>query len=475
MGKQQSYSLFGPDNENEAQKKGIEFKDNSDEKQDKSHKPALHISGSEIPEAENKMKPDLLDFSYSRMDLYRTCPMRFKFRYVDKIKEKPKGFFFFGSAIHSALEFLYKGDSPVFPSIDEVCSAFMEFWLSKPFQLQGFRSAEESARKRDEGLAMLREYYRINEKEFKRAFLTERIFKFEIDGLLVTAISDRIDYLGNGKILITDYKTGKDIRRTPSQLYMYQKIAEANPELPELLAQKLGQKEEKLTISQMLYYHVPTNKKYFFERASDNEIKTFWDGALKTAEEMRAEKYDPTPSEHACRWCDYKQYCPIYGGDGTVHEYEKENANADHGAKNSNSSSPESGKQEIMPENNPEASLLQLLNRYGDLEERKAVIEKEQEILKQRIGSLRLTSGDYNTGRYTAAISRKTAWKAESRKDVITLLNDYGLYERACTLTMSGIISLLNNMDTPAIFREKLRAMLKKEEHNIIETKKNSI
>ena len=426
--------------------------------------------------AENKK--NLLDFSYSRMDMFKTCPLKYKFRYIDKIKEKPKGFFFFGSAIHAALEFLYKGDSRVFPTVEQVCQAFLEFWFSKPLSQQGFRNPEEAARKRGEGLAMLREYYRVNKDSFTRAFLTEKIFKFEIDGLLVTAISDRMDYVGNGKLLITDYKTGKDVRRTPNQLYMYQKIAEANPELPELLAERLGVKTNDLKISQMLYYHVPTNKKYYFDRASDDEIKRFWDMALATADEMRSGNFEPSPSEFACRWCDYKQYCPIYGGTGKAPESVLENNRYEENAENSygrSRNTSDSPKKESTESNNgPDAqdkpiiisadtSLTQLLNRYGDMEERKNVIEREQEMIRQRIAEMELSKGEYSTSQYIASIGTKQAWKADSRNDVIDLLNEYNLYNQACTLTMSGILSLMNNRSLPHSFKDRLKRLLRKE------------
>lgn len=437
---------------------------------------------SEIKKTEDKA--GLLDFSYSRMDMFRQCPLKYKFRYVDKIKEKPKGFFFFGSAIHAALEFLYKGDSPVFPTAEQVCQAFLEFWFSKTLAQQGFRNAEEAARKRGEGLAMLREYYRVNEGKFTRAFLTEKVFKIEIDGLLVTAISDRMDYVGDGKLLITDYKTGKDVRRTPSQLYMYQKIAEANPELPHLLAEKLGKKEDRLQISQMLYYHVPTNKKYYFDRASDDEIKKFWDGALSTAEEMKSGKFEPNPAEYSCRWCDYKPLCPIYGGTGEAPRDNASNADQQTSYKNAKTSS---GTQNTSSDNNntyygtensssvfDNASLMQMLNRYGDLEERKAVIEREQEMLRKRISEMPLTSGEYKTARYSANIGSKSTWKADDRDAVIELLNEFNLYTQACTLTMSGILSLLNNDSLPLAFRERLKNLLRKETSAKIDIKKNA-
>lgn len=465
-----------------------------------------HKVNNAIPKDSGDQKPKPLDFSYSRMDMYRQCPLKYKFRYVDRIKEKPKGFFFFGSAIHAALEFLYKGDSPIFPSMAQVCQAFLDFWFSKPLALQGFRNNEESARKREEGLLMLKEYYRVNQGQFKRAFLTERIFKFEIDGLMVTAISDRMDYVGDGKLLITDYKTGKDVKRTPGQLYMYQKIAESNPELPGLLAERLGVHEDSLKISQMLYYHVPTNKQYFFDRADDSQIKEFWDGALATAEQIRANRFDPKPSEFACKWCDFKQYCPVFGGNGRVPGHgnilpeqtsiihntssifqntssisENTSSISENTSSISQNTSPIIQNTSSISENTSHSlkdtsglSLTQMLNRYGDLEERKAVIEREQKALAERILEI-ASPGEYVTGRYSAKIGTSSSWKAIDREAVIALLREYNLYGRACTLTLSGIVSLLGSGYVPEKFKIRLASLLRKEECGKVDIRKNNI
>jgi len=90
------------------------------------------------------------------------------------------------------------------------------------------------------GVLMLRAYYEHNRARFAPPFLLEYSTDVEVDGLLVRIIADKIEYLGGGEVLITDYKTGKDVKREPSQLYMYQKITEMDPRLKEKIAEPYG-------------------------------------------------------------------------------------------------------------------------------------------------------------------------------------------------------------------------------------------
>ena len=106
------------------------------------------------------------------------------------------------------------------------------------------------------------------------------------------------------------------------------------------------------------------------------------------------------------------------------------------------------------------------------MEERKAVIEREQEMIRHRIEEMGLTKGEYSTSQYIASISTKQSWKADNRNDVINLLNEYALYNQACTLTMSGILSLMNNSSLPQGFKERLKKLLRKEVSSKIEIRR---
>ncbi|EQD27879.1 hypothetical protein B1B_18994, partial [mine drainage metagenome] len=46
----------------------------------------------------------IAQLSYSSIRAYEECPLRWKFLYVDRLPEAPRGYFSFGRTVHSVLE-----------------------------------------------------------------------------------------------------------------------------------------------------------------------------------------------------------------------------------------------------------------------------------------------------------------------------------------------------------------------------------
>ena len=248
-------------------------------------------------------------YSQSKMGLYRECPLKYKFRYILKIPEKPKYFFTFGTILHSVMEYLYS--TPQFPSLDEALKFFKQKWSAQTWQEKGYGSAEKEQEGFLEGQEIIKKYYAKHVADNLHPLSTEMKVYADIDGLTVMGIVDRIDYLGGGKLAILDYKTGKTLKREPDQLMFYQKLLENSPKLLPLV-QARDTEIQKISIEKMLFYHLPTLTEDSFEPVPAAELDTFWKGALKTAENILAQKFEPTPSEQSCRWCDYRGSCPVW-------------------------------------------------------------------------------------------------------------------------------------------------------------------
>lgn len=391
--------------------------------------PAPALFGEIPPAPAPAAKSGLLAFSYSKMSLYEECPLKYKFKYIDKIKEEPKFYFAFGSAIHAALEFLYSVKAPPFPTVEELCEAFRLEWNSKSYLEKGYRTPQKSDDDYQKGLLMLRAYYEHNRARFAPPFLVEYSTDVEVDGLLVRIIADKIEYQGGGRLLITDYKTGKDVKRQPSQLYMYQKIAELDPRLKEKIAETYGERVASVRISQMLYYHVPTNKEYPFERADDREIGGFWERVLGVADSIKGLKFDPTPGEMQCKWCDYKALCPhFYGGHPRPLQ--------------------------TLPA--AQENIEVLVDRYGRLKEKMDEIQAQLSEVTEQIGRAAKDGGEYAGNSYTARVSKGQKWAFPNREAVIGVLNQFDLYQRAMSLTLSGISGVLDSADLSEEARRKL-------------------
>ena len=245
-----------------------------------------------------------LQFSYSKMSLYKECPQKFKFKYIDKMPEQPKTYFAFGSSIHKALEFFHDPVHKASPSLQELVQAFQTDWMRLDATSKGYASQCASDEALAVGIEMLKNYYAKHREPFTPPLSVEFRTRVTIDDLIITAIVDRVDHLGDGKLRVVDYKTGKNVSREPDQLYMYQKVLESSKAFAELTSGIPGKK----TITEMAYYHVPSLTEVVVPRAKPNELEYFWEKALMVGENIRACKFDPTPS-FSCKFCDYRSAC----------------------------------------------------------------------------------------------------------------------------------------------------------------------
>jgi putative RecB family exonuclease len=383
----------------------------------------------EAPPSAPAKADGLLAFSYSKMSLYEECPLKYKFKYLDKIKEEPKFYFAFGSAIHSALEFMYAVKAPPFPTIEEVHAAFCRDWNSKSYLEKGYRTQDRSDADYEKGLKMLTAYYEHNRARLAPPFLLEYSTDVAVDGLKVRIIADKIEYCGGGRVLVTDYKTGKDVRREPAQLYMYQKITELDPVLKEKIAEAYGQRVSEVRIDKLLYYHVPTNKEYFFDRADDREIGGFWERVLGVADSIRGLKFEPTPGERQCSWCDYKALCPAFFG----------------------------GRQQAPQAPLPGPGNIEVLvDRYGRLKEKMQEIQAELDKVAEDIGRAAKSGSEYAGNSFTATVSKSQKWAFPDREGVLGVLNQFDLYQKALDVTLAGLGRLLDSPDLAPEARQKL-------------------
>jgi len=253
-----------------------------------------------------------LSFSYSKLGLYKECPQKYKFRYILKIPEKPRHYFAFGSALHKVMEFLYSSGKPPFPSLETTLKFFKTDWDATSYDQKGYADAAKEKEGFAEGVRIIKAYYEKHQKDDFAPLATEFKSTVNVDGLSVISIVDRIDYLGNGKVSILDYKTGKSSPHSPDQLMMYQKLMDGNPQLLEMVKRRDATAKE-VKVANMLFYFLPELKEDIVPPAGKGEIDNFWAGVLKVAADIIANKFEPDPGETKCRFCDYRAMCPVWG------------------------------------------------------------------------------------------------------------------------------------------------------------------
>jgi putative RecB family exonuclease len=390
--------------------------------------------------SKNYIKP--LDFSYSRMGMYKECPQRFKFRYVDRIPEKPKHYFAFGHAIHSALEYLYNVSEPPFPSLDDLIKRYKANWESSTYEEKGYPSKAKEDAAFLEGVRMLEAYHKKHYPSLEIPLAVEFRTTVTIDNLKIIGIIDRIDYLGLGRVGIVDYKTGKTISREPDQLMMYQKVLENSSALKELVGQKEGSLFNDTKVEKLTFSHVPSLKEDSHVRYSDTKISKFWDGVLSVAEDIRSEKFKPLPEERKCTFCDYKNICPIFTGKGQSFSAVSEKS---------------SGGSLTFKEKVDKYG--QLCDSISDLTFERDKLKRE--IIKEMKGKkLDTLEGD----KYQIKLNKSTQCEFSEKDKVIQLLKELGLIKKTLVPTHSTVLKLLDDPEVSESDREKLKILARVKE-----------
>ena len=261
--------------------------------------------------------------SYSSYRTYLECPLRWKFLYIDRLPETPRGYFSFGRVIHSVLEELLHplvvpgakkaGETDSQRTLDEWQPRRRgpdeEPWMSKEEMLalyerswlgEGYTSPEEEARYRALGRDLLRRYYDRLTTERPHPIAVEEHLEARWDGIPIHGYIDRIDRGPSGGLEILDYKTSRELSagdaQDSDQLSIYQVLVESNYTEP----------VEGLTL-----YHLRSLTPLRVPPRNRSSLTGLYDRLGSVSDGIRAEVYDPTPGRHCAR-CDFRSICPEF-------------------------------------------------------------------------------------------------------------------------------------------------------------------
>ena len=390
-----------------------------------------------------------LSFSYSKLGMYKECPQKYKFRYIHMLPEQPKPYFAFGSALHEVMEYIYNPANAAFPTLAQALDFFEKHWNKTSFDQKGYASPEKELAGYAEGRRIIEAYYAKYAAAFSHPLSVEMKSTLDMDGLNLISILDRIDYLGDGKIKILDYKTGKAVPSTPEQLYMYQKVAENSPVI-KALVQKQDPVVKELRVGQLSFYHLPTLKEVTFERVPDKEIFDFWQGVLQVADQIRAGKFAPTPGETQCRWCDYRNICPVFTGK----DYNPAAA----------------AQQQAAPVAAPESEqdvLSAKIDRCGEL------LEETKQLQREIIALMRKNHFERHFGKhFKAELARVEKLEFTDKEKVVELLRTLKLLAKVLVPTQSTVAGLLTDASVPAQAKAQLQAFARKTEEDKLNIEK---
>jgi DNA helicase-2/ATP-dependent DNA helicase PcrA len=246
---------------------------------------------------------DGLALSASDIDLYRTCPLKYKFARVFAIPQEPTINQRFGILIHQVLDRFHSEEmrgtsgnefSPDAPgSIERLLALFEGGW-----RRTGFGASDDELQYRDRAVAALARYHEHHTRSEARPVWLERTFSFAIGPHQLRGRVDRVDRLPDGGYQLIDYKTGgaKDANDLVDdlQIPLYRLGARAAWEVdPEGGA----------------YWYVLDDERVQVPSAPD-DAERVERTVLEVAAGIEAQDFEPRPSYEICSWCDYRLICP---------------------------------------------------------------------------------------------------------------------------------------------------------------------
>lgn len=243
-----------------------------------------------------------LRLSFSRVDVYRTCPLKFRFAYLDKLPAVPGPELSWGSSIHAALEAWWDQKLPDPPPVEFLWQALYDNWDDEGFEGM---VREDKLKWYQHARNVLAQHHQRFAPTYQPAVATEEWFELDLgDDIVVLGSIDHVTRTPSGGIGIVDWKTNRKAKNRKQVAGSLQLAIYA------LAARELwGQDPEWVALD----FVVPGVR----VTVGRDEIDT--DAAVRAirecAEQVRAELFEPKPSG-LCPWCEYRALCPAFEGDG---------------------------------------------------------------------------------------------------------------------------------------------------------------
>ena len=258
--------------------------------------------------------PVIDHLSYSAINTFVRCPLKWYFRYVEKLPEEVIGAALaFGSAVHAGLErhfqqLLETGNTP---ALDELLKAYDECWKSYDAKLLKFGRGDDADSLRELGEKMFRAF-RASEFASPAGTIVgiEEPMRAEfVPGIPEVVARMDLAVQSDDELTVTDFKTSRgrwnseQVAQQAEQLLVYADLA----------GKVIGGKQIKLQFAVLTKAKAPVLELHEVEFDSARLDRTkavfsrVWD-AIKSGNVY------PAPSPLNCHSCGYQTACRAWNG-----------------------------------------------------------------------------------------------------------------------------------------------------------------
>ncbi len=361
--------------------------------------------------------------SYSALNTYKTCPLKYKYSQIDKLKEPKRVEQVFGTLIHSALKFMFERN-PVYPTPDEVINFYTNKWSEKSEYIEWRNPDKQDAEEKmyfEEGIKIIKNFYKKNQPWTFNVVELEGRFSLELEdettGKVHTlaGIIDRIDKDPDSEVYeIIDYKTGKKMPaqkdlETDLQLGLYHLALSVR--WPQI-------KPEKITTS---LYFLRHNEKISSVPPQDivEQTKLRILESIRSIEKNTEEDEFPATPGPLCNYCGFKSICPMWS-----HEYIKD-------------------EEKTPTDKEAEDALHEFFIIKQSEDENKKKIAELRGVLLKYMEDKKLNRVFGNEGYITKSVSERVSYNTEK---VAEILKDADLLEKILSPDSKKIEDVLSSL-----------------------------
>jgi len=237
--------------------------------------------------------PENLRLSYSQINTYLDCPLKYKYAYVYAIPSRPTAPLSFGTDIHQVLKEFYSrlkdGNRLNYGDLKKI---YTKNWTGT-----GYEDGMQLERYKAKGFKLLEDFYNTNKDNPSTPLYIEEEFLIKIKGHRLKGFIDRIDQLPDGSVEVIDYKTGKPKNES---------VLQGNVQLN--IYAIACQEVMNLDPSVLSLYYLEGNRKISIAPDAQ-QLDDTKQLILGVIDKVLTRDFPAKPGMQ-CKWCDFSTICP---------------------------------------------------------------------------------------------------------------------------------------------------------------------
>jgi len=245
-------------------------------------------------------------YSHSRLNTFEQCPLKYKYKYIDKIIIIQTSIeAFLGKTIHNTLEWLYSQvKKNKIPVIDEVITYYATNWEKNYTPIIIIVKKELTTKDYfNKGIQFLLGYYTQHKPFDDNTLEVEKRIMINLDEKGEYKLQGFIDRLVHNlekdEFEIHDYKTGNSLP-TQEKIESDRQLALYSIAIKELF----GQDKEIL----LIWHYLAHNQKIVSKRTNE-QLQELKKEIIELIKKIEATTEFPPNKTILCNWCEHKSMC----------------------------------------------------------------------------------------------------------------------------------------------------------------------